>query len=159
MTFTPVSNISIEVDCSSNAGAWRWMEHAAQGFAANGHGDGSAKVDGLHTAHHAFGRLHSDAAHAAFTQLLLHFQDDVDGRGHVETITGDAQRRVDGRQRRRGKLHVHRGTCDLNNVSDVFCHMNSALRSKLSAVGYQPSARNLACDRYNARPPWLKADS
>ena len=99
MTFTPVSNISISVDCSSNAGAWRWMglrlaaltgpklvhrvaddvEHAAQRFAAHGHGDGAAQVDGLHAAHHAFGGLHGDAAHAAFAELLLHFQDDVDG--------------------------------------------------------------------------------
>ena len=56
------------------------------------------------------------------------------GVGNVEAVAGDAQRRVDRRQRRLGKLHVHRGTRDLNNVSDIFCHMNSALRSKLSAV-------------------------
>ena len=55
------------------------VEHAAQRPAANGHGDGAAEVDRLHAAHHAFGGLHGDAAHAAFAELLLHFQDDVDG--------------------------------------------------------------------------------
>ena len=112
------------------------VEHAAQGRAANGHGDRTAEVDGLHAAHHAFGRLHGDAAHAAFAELLLDFEDDVDGRRNVEAFAGDAQRRVDGRQRRFGKLHVHRGTCDLNYVSDVFSH-KSVVRCQLSVVSCQ----------------------
>ncbi len=115
------------------------VEHAAQGLAAHGHGDGAAQVDGLHAAHHALGGLHGDAAHPAFAQLLLDFQDDVDGRGNVEAFAGDAQRRVDGRQRRLGKLHVHRGTCDLNYVSDVFCHMNPS--SQPSAISRQQKSR------------------
>ena len=54
------------------------VQHAAQGLAAHGNGDGAAEVDGLHAAHHAFGGLHGDAAHAAFAELLLDFQDDVE---------------------------------------------------------------------------------
>ena len=111
------------------------VEHAAERLAADGHGDGAAEVDGLHAAHHAFGGLHGDAAHAAFAELLLDFQDDVDGCGNVEAFAGDAQRRVDRRQRALGELHVHRGTCDLNDVSDIFCHMyESALRSSPLAL-------------------------
>ena len=47
------------------------VEHAAEGRAAHRHGDGPAGVDGLHAAHHAFGGLHGDAAHAAFAEMLL----------------------------------------------------------------------------------------
>ena len=35
-------------------------------------------VNGFHAAHHAVGGLHGDAAHAAFAQVLLHFDDHVD---------------------------------------------------------------------------------
>ena len=100
MTFTPVSNISIcggllverrrlAMDRVALGGIDRAqlvhrvaddVQHAAQRLAAHGHRDGAAEVDGLHAAHHAFGGLHGDAAHAAFAELLLHFQDDVDGR-------------------------------------------------------------------------------
>ena len=76
------------------------VEHAAQGLAADGHGDRAAEVERLHAAHHALGRLHGDAAHAAFAELLLHFQDDVDGMRDIEAFAGDAQRRIDRRQRR-----------------------------------------------------------
>ncbi len=61
-----------------------YVEHAAQGFAAHRHGDRASQVDGLHAAHHAFGGLHGNAAHSAFAELLLHFQDDVDGRGTLK---------------------------------------------------------------------------
>ena len=112
------------------------VEHAAQGLAAHGHGDGAAQVDGLHAAHHALGGLHGNAAHPAFAQLLLHFQDDVDGRGDGEALAGDAQRRVDRRQRRLGKLHVDRGTRDLNDVSDILSHNQlSVVSCRLSVAG------------------------
>src|SRR5271157_5882795 len=107
------------------------VEHTAQGLAAHGHGDGTALIDGLHAAHHAFSRLHGDTAHAPFAELLLHFEDDIDGLGNFEAFAGDAQRRVDRRQRALGKLHVHRGTCNLNDVSDVLWHISplSAIRA------------------------------
>ena len=98
------------------------LMHAAQRLFAHGHADGPAEVDGLHAADHAVGGFHGDGAHAALAQVLLHFEDDVDGRGHVEAVAGDAQRLVDGRHRRFFKLHVYGRTGDLDYFADVFCH-------------------------------------
>ena len=56
------------------------IHHAAERAATNGHGNRSALVNGLHAAHHALGSFHGDATHAAFAQVLLHFDDDVDRR-------------------------------------------------------------------------------
>ena len=104
MTLMPVSNISqlgrLLVECRSmtvNGIALfvfdraelvdrfaDHVHHAAQRAASHGHGDRAALVDGLHAAHHAVGRLHGDAAHAAFAEVLLHFEDDVDGVGTLK---------------------------------------------------------------------------
>ncbi len=53
------------------------------------------------------------------------------GVGHREALAGDAQRLIDGRHRRFFKLHVYRGTGDLNYFADVLCHFlpSSALAS------------------------------
>ena len=56
------------------------VEDAAQRRAAHRHGDGAAGIDGLHAADHALGRLHGDGADAAFAEVLLHLEDDVDRR-------------------------------------------------------------------------------
>ena len=92
MTLMPVSNISSDVDCSSNAGSLavdrhvhlrvdgaelvdgfaEHVEHAAKRLAADRHHDARAGVDRLHAAHHALGGDHGDAAHAAFAEMLLH---------------------------------------------------------------------------------------
>ncbi len=109
------------------------VEHAAEGPAAHRYGDGPAQIDGLHAAHHAVGGFHGDAAHATFADLLLDFEDDVDRIGDLEAVTGNAQRRIDGRQRALGKLHVHRGTCDLNDVSDILWHMNYSSFAAISS--------------------------
>ena len=77
-----------------------YVQHAAQSLAAHGHRDGATEVEGLHAAHHAFGGLHGDAAHAAFAELLFDLQDDVQRMRDVEAFAGNAQRRVNGRQRR-----------------------------------------------------------
>ena len=60
------------------------VHHAAQGAAANGNGNRAAEIDGIHAAHHAVGRLHGDAAHAALAKMLLHFKDHVDRRGTLK---------------------------------------------------------------------------
>ncbi len=73
------------------------VEHAAQRLFAYGHADGAAEVDGLHAADHAVGGFHGDGAHATLAQVLLDFEDDVDGRGDGEAVAGDAQRLIDGR--------------------------------------------------------------
>jgi hypothetical protein len=55
--------------------------------------------------------------------MLLHLEDHVDGRGHGEAFAGDAQRLVDGRHVHFFKLHVHRGTGNLNYLANVLCHI------------------------------------
>ena len=52
----------------------------------------------------------------------------------MKALAGDAQRLVDGRHRRFFKLHVHRGTGDLNYLADVFCHFSAFLKSDLLLV-------------------------
>ncbi len=100
------------------------VHHAAQGLAADGNADGAAEVDGLHAANHALGGLHGDAANAAFAKVLLHLEDDVDGLGNLEAIADDAKGGVDERDGRLGELHVHGGSGDLNDVSNVFRHIS-----------------------------------
>ena len=58
-----------------------YVHDPSERAAADGNGDGPALIDGLHAAHHAVGGLHGDAAHAAFAEVLLHFENDVDGSG------------------------------------------------------------------------------
>src|ERR1700733_13232086 len=105
------------------------VEHPAEGGATDGHGNGAALVDGLHTAHHAFGSFHGDAAHAPFAQMLLNLKDDVDGDRDGEAVADDAQRLVNGRHGGFFELHVHRGTGNLYDSADIFCH-NSFVRLK-----------------------------
>ena len=72
------------------------VQHAAEGPQADGHGDGSAGVDGLHAAHHAVGGQHADAAHAVLAEVLLHLGDDVDGDSAARAVVLDAHGVVDG---------------------------------------------------------------
>ena len=99
------------------------VDHAAQRLLAHGHANRSALVDSLHAAHHAVGRFHRHRAHAALAQVLLDFENHVDGRGDVEAVARDAQRLVNRRHRRLFKLHVHGRAGDLNHFADVFCHV------------------------------------
>jgi hypothetical protein len=77
-------------------------------------------VNGFHASHHAIGRLHGDAAHSSFAQMLLHLEYDVDRRRDREAIADYAQGLVDGRHGRFGKLNVYGGACNLDYVSDIF---------------------------------------
>ena len=81
-----------------------------------------ARVDRLHAADHAFGRNHGDAAHAAFAEVLLHFDDDVERRRHIEAFAGNAQRLEDRRHARLFKLHIDGRAADADDFADVFCH-------------------------------------
>ncbi len=83
---------------------------------------GSALVDGLHAAHHALGRFHGDAAHPAFAQVLLHFQNHVDRVGHGETVAHDFERLINRRHRAFDKLHVDGGTGNLDYASNSLWH-------------------------------------
>ena len=103
-----------------------YVHHATQRASADGNRDGAAEIDGVHTAHHAIGGLHGDAAHAAFAEVLLDFEDDVNRRGNSEAIAYDAKRLIDGRHFCLDELHVDGGAGDLDNVSDIFWHRTSA---------------------------------
>ncbi len=99
------------------------IHDASQRATAHGHGDRSVLVDGFHAAHHTIGGRHGDAAHASFAQMLLHFENHVDGAGHGKTVADHPHRFINRRQLAFGKLHVHRRARNLNYMSYVFCHM------------------------------------
>jgi hypothetical protein len=92
---------------------------------AHRHANRPALIDDLHAAHHAVGRFHGHRTHAAFTQVLLDFENNADGRGHREAIAGNAQRLIDRRHRRFFKLHVDCRTGNLDNLADVLCHFSA----------------------------------
>jgi len=60
------------------------VHHAPERTRANGNRKLAHPDRWLSCAHHAVGRLHCDAAHAPFAEMLLHFEDDVDGCGHLK---------------------------------------------------------------------------
>ena len=95
------------------------VHHAAQRLVADGHLDGMAEALRLHAADQAFGGLQRDGAHAAFADVLLHFADDVDGRGDVEALAGDADGGVDQRNLALGKLAVHGRAGHLDDFADA----------------------------------------
>src|SRR5580700_9060344 len=98
------------------------VHHASESATAHGHGDRSALVNAFHAAHHALGGFHGDAANAAFAQVLLYLNDDIDRRGNGEAVAHNAERLIDRRHGGGGKLNVHRRSGDLNHVSNVFWH-------------------------------------
>ena len=96
------------------------IHHSPQRAAAYGDGDGSSLVDRFHAPHHAVGRFHGDTADAAFAEMLLHFENDVDGGRHGKSVADDAKGLINGGHCPFGELHVHGGACDLDYVSDIF---------------------------------------
>src|ERR1700739_35572 len=100
------------------------VHNAAESAAADRHGNGSALVDGFHPTHHAVGGFHGDAAHAAFAEVLLHLEDDLDRGGHSEAVADNFDGLVDRGQVSLGELDVDRGSCDLNDVSYVLWHIS-----------------------------------
>ena len=98
------------------------VHHATKRRATDGNGDAGAGVDGLHTADHAFGGDHGDAADAAFAEVLLDLDDDVERLRDVEAFADDAERLEDGRHLCFFELNVNGRAADGDNFSDVFCH-------------------------------------
>ena len=98
------------------------VEHAAEGLTADGDRDACAGVDGLHAANEAFGRDHGDAAHAAFAEVLLDLDDDVERVGNVEAFADDAEGLEDGGHLRLFELNVNGGAADRNYFSNILCH-------------------------------------
>ena len=102
------------------------VHHAPERTRTNGNRNWPTLIDGFHAAHHAVGRLHCDAAHAPFAEMLLHFEDDVDGCGHLKPLVDNLECFINRRHRRFGELHVDGRPSDLNYMSDVFWHKTSA---------------------------------
>ncbi len=98
------------------------VQHAAQRGATYRHGDGTAEVERLHAAHHSFGRFHGDAAYPSLAQVLLHLEDYVERRRHLEAFAGHAQCLINRRHMRFVELNVHRRSRHFDYVSDIFCH-------------------------------------
>src|SRR5262249_42341986 len=103
------------------------VHHASESSLPHGNRDGTALVDGLHSAHHAVGGRHGDAPHTTFAQVLLHFEHNADGRRHGEAIADDAQRLVNRGHRALDKLYVDSGSGNLNYMSNIFSHKTSKL--------------------------------
>src|SRR5215471_10278382 len=99
-----------------------YVEHAAQSLVSHRNFDWSAQVDRIHAANHTFGCLHGNATHAPFAEVLLHFENDADGRGYGKTVAGNAQGLIDCRKLRLLKLHVDCWPRDLNDFANILCH-------------------------------------
>src|SRR6185295_6378892 len=74
------------------------VEYASESSLANWHRDGPAGIDGLHAAHHAVSGQHGNGADAPFAKVLLHFRDEINWCGYVETFGDNSQCLVDGWQ-------------------------------------------------------------
>ena len=95
------------------------VHHAAQRLVAHRHEDRLARIHRLHAAHHPVGGLHGDAPEAAFAQVLLDLQDDVNRGRHVKALADHVNRVVNLRQILFAELNVHGRTCYLDHFSDV----------------------------------------
>src|SRR6185369_5186615 len=95
------------------------IKDAAERSLANRHRDRTASVAGFHAAHHPVGRLHRKSAHAAFTEMLLHFGNYIDRNRHIESVREDSQRLVNRRQVVSLKLDVENGPDNLHNFADM----------------------------------------
>ena len=101
------------------------VHHATEGGAADRNLDRIAGVHGFHTTNHTLGRLHRDRAYAAFSEMLLDFDGDVERLGNVVAFTGDANRVEDRGQVALFKLDVEHRSDDLHDAADawfVLCH-------------------------------------
>ncbi len=103
------------------------IQHAAEGLTTYWNGDHCAGIDGLHAADHALGGDHRDAANAAFAEMLLHLNDDVEWRRHNEALAHDAQRLEDRRHVRLFKLNVNGRAADADYFTDVLCLCHKSL--------------------------------
>ncbi len=76
-----------------------------------------------------------NATHAAFTEVLLHFQNDADGFRGVEALADYLDCLVDGREGAFGELHVDGGSGDLNYFAYVLSH-NLFIIQRLKALRF-----------------------
>src|SRR4051794_15708028 len=92
------------------------IKDPAEGPLAYRHGDRTTRVAHGHAAFQSFGRRHGDGADPVLTQMLLDFEGELGGVA-VDFVL-DLERVVDAGQGA-GKLHVHHGTDNLNDISFI----------------------------------------
>src|SRR5690348_12739464 len=92
------------------------IHHAAERWASHGNRNSRAGVVRLHPSHESLGRFHSDGAHAAFAQVLLHLCGDVNRLRHIEAVARDPHGVENGRQMALFELHVEHRPDDLHDV-------------------------------------------
>jgi len=83
---------------------------------ADGHGNGRAGIDHLITALETFGAGHRDGPDTSVTEMLLHFECQLDGL--VSNCVVNGQRLVDARECV-GEFDVHHRTDDLNDLASI----------------------------------------
>ena len=104
------------------------VHHATERGRADGHRDRRARIDRLHAAAHAVGRLHRDGADAVLTEMLLDLHDDVDLVTAVACFGPDPHGTVDGRQVPALEFQIDDRADDLDDLADLLgccscCHM------------------------------------
>ncbi len=97
------------------------VHDAPQRRRADRHRDRAPRVDDLHAAAHAVGRLHRDRAHPVLAEVLLDLRDDVDRGAGVAGARHDAHRVVDGGQLSPREFHVDDRPDDLDDLADFLC--------------------------------------
>jgi hypothetical protein len=111
-----VSNIAECVD-----GFTDHVQYAPQRSFTYRHRNRTTGIDGLHPSHHAVSWQHGNGANAPFTEMLLYFSDDFDGRRHVKTVRNNSKRLIDGWQILSFEFDVDHRTDDLDDFTDVLC--------------------------------------
>src|SRR5258708_35841367 len=101
------------------------VHHAPERAATDRDRNWPAQIDGLHAANHAIGCGHCDATRSSFAEVLLHFENDIDGHRHLKAVTDYTKGLVNRWHRRLVKLHVYCGTGNLDDTSDIFWHKTS----------------------------------
>ncbi len=88
------------------------VDDPAEGFGADRDRDGGPGVGHLVAAHQTVGRVHRDAAHGRFAEMLRHFEDQP-----LPGIVG--HQRVQDRRQLAVELHVDDGAHDLGDAPDT----------------------------------------
>src|SRR5262249_33689589 len=73
------------------------VDYPSERGLSNRNRHGSAGIFSMHTSNHTVRWLQGDCTHAAFAEMLLHFNDHIDRNGYVESFARNVERLVDRR--------------------------------------------------------------
>jgi hypothetical protein len=97
------------------------VHHPSERRRAHRHRNRGARIHGVHSALHAVGRFHRDGANAVLAEMLLDFDDDVDGLPAL-AVRLDVNGVVDLRQLSALEFQVHDGANHLDDLADFLCY-------------------------------------